>query len=165
MLDFNSVTPTVFGDELEGPQVAGGSNPGTAFGNTYVFSVGGTYSLTPNFIIDGNFGFVRMNVSDVNATTGQDIGTDVLGIPGTNGSDDFEKGFPRFAITSYTVFGASSTVQPYYRNDDQFQYVVNFNYLRGNHGYPLWRRRLSAAVESHPAGIYRRNQLRITRRV
>ncbi|HVF87233.1 MAG TPA: TonB-dependent receptor [Pyrinomonadaceae bacterium] len=133
ILDFNSDTPTVFGPELEGVEITGGSNPGIAFGNTYVFSTGGTYTMTPNFVIDGNFGFVRMNVSDVNPTTGKDIGTDFLGIPGTNGTEEFEKGFPRFAISSYSVIGTNSNVQPYYRNDDQYQYVVNFNYLRGNH--------------------------------
>lgn len=133
ILDFNSDTPTIFGPQLEGVEITGGSNPGIAFGNTYVFALGGTYTLTPSFIIDGNFGFVRMKVSDVNPTNGQDIGTGFLGIPGAGGSDDFENGFPRFNITSYSVIGTNSTVQPYYRTDDQFQYVVNFNYLRGNH--------------------------------
>lgn len=133
VLDFNANTPTVFGPELEGPVIAGGSNAGTAYGNTYVFAAGGTYTLTPSFIIDGNFGFVRMITNDVNPSTGKSYGTELLGIPGTNGSNEFEKGFPRFAIGGYTVIGTNSNVQPYYRTDDQYQYVVNFNYLHGSH--------------------------------
>src|SRR5262245_14738710 len=60
VLNFYTFNQPTWGNDLQGFPINGG-NPGTGYGNTFVFSSGGVYTLTPNFIIDGHFGFVRMN--------------------------------------------------------------------------------------------------------
>ncbi len=133
VLDFFTFNLPTFGNVLQGAPIAGG-NPGTGSGNTYVFSSGGVYTLTPNFIIDGHFGFVRMNTGvaqpDIDKKT-----SDILGIavPGTNGPNSYEGGLARFSVGGYETYGQTENYMPYYRSDDQYQYVVNANWLRGAH--------------------------------
>ena len=131
-LDFFTLNEATFGDKLQGFPIAGG-NPGTGEGATYNFSFGGTYTWSPNFIIDGNFGFVRMNTGVEHSDIGQNVGLDFLGIPGTNGSKPWEGGFPLFNVGGYERYGVTETYMPYYRSDDQFQYVANANWLKGAH--------------------------------
>lgn len=133
MLDFQVDNPVAFGPQIEGPRIDGRANAGAGFGKTYVFSLGGAYTFNPNFVIDGVFGFVRMNTNNEYPSIGKNYGLDLLGIPGTNGTEKFESGFPRFSISGYSVIGVEENYMPYFRSDDQYQYVVNFNYLHGNH--------------------------------
>src|SRR5262249_46369375 len=88
VLDYSIKNSTLFGDDLEGQPLTTftgiTSNAGTGHGNTYNFSVGANYMVTPNLIVDGNFGWVRLVTDSEHPTIGKNIGTDVLGIPGTN---------------------------------------------------------------------------------
>ena len=132
-LHFFTFNQPTFGNVLQGFPINGG-NPGTGEGNTYVFSSGGVYTFTPNFIVDGNFGFVRQQVGvaqpDIDKQT-----SDILGIavPGTNGPKSYEGGLALFNVNSYERYGQTETYMPYYRSDDQYQYVFNANWLRGPH--------------------------------
>lgn len=92
ILNFYTVNETVFGDELQGRAI-NSSNPGTGQGKTHSFSIGGVYTITPNFIVDANFGFFRQNTDVAQSDLGTNRGLDFLGIPGTNGSQPFEGGF------------------------------------------------------------------------
>lgn len=132
ILDFNQNTATVFGDFLQGPAI-GESNPGIGWGKTHNVSAGATYSLTNNLVVDANVGFVRMNANVEHTDIGLNQGTDLLGLPGTNGPNAYEGGMPRFAPSGYTVMGVESAVMPYYRSDDQVQSVVNLNWIKGQH--------------------------------
>jgi Carboxypeptidase regulatory-like domain/TonB dependent receptor len=132
LLDFYTFKETVFGPQLQGPPIGGG-NPGTGEGKTHNFSVGATYAATPSFVVDANFGFVRMNTGVEHSDIDKNVGRDLLGIPGTNGTRRFEGGFPRFNISNYTPYGVSETYMPYYRSDDQYQYVLNATWIRGKH--------------------------------
>jgi len=132
-LHFFTVNQPTFGDVLQGAPINGG-NPGTGDGDTFVFSSGGVYTFSPNFIVDGHFGFVRMNTGvrqpDLDKST-----SDILGIavPGTNGSRSYEGGLALFNINGYERYGNTENYMPYFRSDDQYQYVVNANWLRGKH--------------------------------
>lgn len=133
VLDFYTFNQPTFNNELQGAPIAGG-NPGTGTGNTYVFSVGGVYTLTPNLVVDGHFGFVRQNTGveqpDIGKTTGEILG---IAVPGTNGSRPYEGGLARFSVGGYETYGQTENYMPYYRSDDQYQYVVNANWLLGRH--------------------------------
>ncbi len=131
-LDFFTFNEATFGPKLQGAPINGG-NPGTGQGTTYNFSFGGTYTMTSNFIIDGNFGFVRMNTGVEHSDIKENVGLSFLGIPGTNGSKAYEGGFPLFNVGGYERYGVTETYMPYYRSDDQFQYVANANWLNGPH--------------------------------
>ena len=63
---------------------------GAAMGNTYD---GGPPGLA-------NAGFVRTNLAARASDYGQNVGTDVLGIPGTNGSTPFQSGTPGFILNN-----------------------------------------------------------------
>ncbi len=132
ILNFNTINRATFGDQLQGAPIAGG-NAGMGFGKTHNFSIAGNYSVTNNFIVDANFGYVRMVSNSETTDVGKNVGREFLGIPGTNGDKSYEGGFPRFGIDGYEAFGVVENYMPYYRDDPQWQYVVNANWLKGPH--------------------------------
>lgn len=130
-LDFDLNAPTAFGEIGGGPIAFG--NPGTGFGQTWSGTVGATHTLSPSFIVDAYFGYTLMDTNIEQPGLGPNRGVDELKIPGTNGSRYFESGYPGFGISGFAAFGSTETYMPYYRNDPQFQYVANGNWLKGSH--------------------------------
>jgi len=65
----------------------------------YVATFGHTYTFTPTFLMDWTLGYTKMNQNVLGPDFGTNFGSDVWGIPGTNGTRDFESGWPRFAHT------------------------------------------------------------------
>jgi hypothetical protein len=131
-LDFWTFNEAVYGDVLQGVPIAGG-NPGTGQGYTANFSAGGTYSLSSSLVADAHFGYVRMYTDVAHTDIGQNKGMDLLGIPGLNGSRAFEGGMPVFDFDTYQDLGITELYMPYTRNDDQYQTVVNVNWMKGKH--------------------------------
>lgn len=131
-LDFWTFNETVYGKELQGAPIAGG-NPGTGAGNTYNFSAGATYTLSNTLVADAHFGYVRMYTGVEHNDITEQKGLDLLGIPGTNGPRRFEGGMPLFDFDTYAAVGISERYMPYYRDDDQYQTVVNLNWIKGSH--------------------------------
>ncbi len=132
VLDFFTENGTNFGDQLQG-QPLGSSNPGTGEGNTYNVSAGATYTMTSTLLFDAHVGFVRMNTGVAQSDIGENKGLDWLGLPGTNGIHPYEGGTPFFDLDTYADLGTVDTFMPYYRSDDQYQMVMNANWLKGNH--------------------------------
>jgi hypothetical protein len=86
--------------------------------------------------MDAYFGFTKQGTISEQEGLDQNIGKDVLGIPGTNGTRKFEAGWPEFDFnggSDYATAGNNTNFMPYYRHDPQYQYVVNFNWTRGPH--------------------------------
>jgi hypothetical protein len=132
VLDFFTENATVFGPQLQGPAM-GSSNPGTGSGNTYNVSGGATYIFSSSLLMDAHFGFVRMNTGVAQSDINERKGIDWLGLPGTNGSQSYEGGTPFFDLDTYAGLGTVDTFMPYYRSDDQYQTVLNVNWLKGEH--------------------------------
>jgi len=132
-LRYSDNTPTVFGTTLVGRPIGGTSNPGHGSGNIYRFTIMGTYTFTPNFVMDAHFGYAKQNTSSEQPGLGKNIGTDVLGIPGTNGPRAFESGWPEFDVGDFATMGVDNNFMPYYRHDPQSQYVANFNWIKSKH--------------------------------
>jgi Carboxypeptidase regulatory-like domain/TonB dependent receptor len=131
-LDFWTFNETTYGTVLQGSPIAGG-NPGTGAGNTYNFSAGATYTLSNTIVADAHFGYVRMYTGVEHNDITEQKGRDLLGIPGTNGPRRFEGGMPLFDFDTYEDVGISERYMPYYRDDDQYQTVLNLNWLKGSH--------------------------------
>jgi len=131
-LDFWTFNETVYGKQLQGPPIAGG-NPGTGSGNTYNFSAGATYTFSSTVVADAHFGYVRQSTAVEHSDIAEQKGLDFLGIPGTNGPRRFEGGMPLFDFDTYAPVGISERYMPYYRDDDQYQTVLNVNWLKGRH--------------------------------
>ncbi len=93
----------VLGEAIGGSAVSGSAaaGVGTGFNRTQVFGFGFTHTFSPTFLIDGNFGGSRLHHDTQGPDYGKNIGSDILGIPGTNGPDPRQSGFPIFDITGY----------------------------------------------------------------
>jgi hypothetical protein len=103
----------------------GGGQPGNIFGSVQSLTVAGTYVFTPAFLIDANFGFARQTQDLSDFDYGQNVGLDVLKIPGTNGPDIFQSGFPGFQVSGYENIGLAGSSNPAFWRDPQFQYNAN----------------------------------------
>ncbi|MBL8190153.1 MAG: TonB-dependent receptor, partial [Acidobacteria bacterium] len=132
-LNYKQLNPGALGP-LDGVGVAPqGGNTGVGSGETYGVTVAGVYTVSTNFIIDANVGYTKQGTSSEQGFLDKKIGLDVLKIPGTNGTRDFENGWPRFAISGFANLGVQDNFMPYTRNDPQWVYVTNFNWTKRNH--------------------------------
>ncbi len=149
ILGFDIVSPTAFGDVLEGPGLSGKSiaSPGNANGGTHSVSAGLNYIASPRLLIDANFGFVRQPTNMWSVSSSKNYGLDLLGIPGANGPEEYQGGMPRFDVGGYGFYGIQNHYTPYYRVDDQFQYVVNATWTKNTHelrwGMDLYRQNMN----------------------
>jgi len=136
VLHYKTNVPTVFGDELVGRPIGGSSNPGHGSGETYRFTIMGNYTFSPNVVLDGHFGWARQGTASEQPGLGKNIGSEVLGIPGTNGPRAFESGWPEFEFNGaddYATLGVDNNFMPYYRHDPQYQYAANLSWIKGKH--------------------------------
>jgi hypothetical protein len=63
---------------------------------------------------------------------GQNVGLD-LGIPGTNGPDIRQSGFPIFNISGFSSFGQVANYSPFWRNDQTWTNSHNLTWTHGAH--------------------------------
>jgi hypothetical protein len=115
-----------------GPCVCDGG-PGTGDTSVNLATVGYTYNFSPTKLYDANYGFTRMGHISKGADIGKNWGSDVFGIPGTNGPDPRESGLPFFSIAGYTDIGNDNSWIPAYRNDQTFATSQNFSIIHGSH--------------------------------
>ncbi len=163
VLHYRTSVPTVFGDELVGRPIGGSSNPGHGHGETYRFTVMGNYTFTPNVVFDAHFGWARQGTASEQPGLGKNIGSEVLGIPGTNGPRAFESGWPEFEFNGaddYATLGVDNNFMPYYRHDPQYQYVANLSWIKGKHnlrfGTDLYHMGINEAQAEFLFGAYPR---------
>lgn len=137
-LTYDVEQPTLFGnDNLLGRALSsfglGGGNPGFGTGTTWNVGYGVNYIVSPNFVIDGNVGWAKFFTDSRNPFLDQKIGSDVLGIPGTNGPEWWQGGWPYFDLEGYDDYGTVDSFMPYVRDDRNLQYTLNFNWTKGTH--------------------------------
>jgi hypothetical protein len=119
-----------------GPCLCDGG-PGTGDTSVNIATVGYTYTLSPNKIYDATYGFTRLGHISISQDFGKDWGSQVFGIPGTNGADPRESGLPYFNISGYSVIGNNNTWMPAYRNDQSFTSSQNFAIVHGSHEFRM----------------------------
>jgi hypothetical protein len=112
---------------------AGAAGIGTGNNTTHVWGTGISYIISPTLLIDGNFGGTYMHHDTIGPDFGTNIGLDVLRIPGTNGPDIRQSGFPIFNITGYSSIGNVNNWSPIVRDDWQYTYAANVNWTKGAH--------------------------------
>lgn len=132
MLDYEMLNPPAFGDVGPGVHSAGGRE-GRGFGTVVNATVSANYVVTPRFVIDTHLGFTRLDTAAEPPRMDENIGRDVLGIPGTNGSqgERVYGGYPSFSVSDYANFGKQSS--PIYYLDPAYEYVANASWLKGAH--------------------------------
>jgi len=119
--------------EAGGPGLCTGGGLGEGSTQVQVATIGQTYTVSPKFLIDATLGWTRFGQAVEPPDLGKNYGSEVLGIPGTNGPDIRESGLPYFSISDYTTLGNSEGWNPLYRNDQSYTLNVNFNKIQGNH--------------------------------
>lgn len=120
-------------------------NGGAGTGNilVQVATAGHTWTLRPSVVLDGTLSFNRMGLASRGSDYGQNFGTDVLGIPGTNGPDIRQSGKPMFVISGYETMGIAVAWMPIFRIDETFTFSNNLGWVKGSHdlrfGYEMVR--------------------------
>lgn len=131
-LDYGTSNPPAFG-QLAGPAVhPTDTRPGNGYGATYSGTVSSTYVVSPSLIFDGYYGAMLLDTNALFPDQDKNIGRDVLGIPGTNGTTSFEGGLGRMPLDGFSLLGNDNN-SPFIGRDYQYQYVGNGNWTRGAH--------------------------------
>jgi hypothetical protein len=117
-----------------GDALAGGQ-PGNAPGRIQTASVGGTYAVSPRVLVDANLGFTRQRLGAQNVDINRNFGLEDLRIPGTNGADRLQGGYPRFAISGWSSIGNPNVSNPFLFRDNQYTLTGNVSYIRGAHNF------------------------------
>ncbi len=116
-----------------GGDATNGGQPGRAPGLTQSAAVGGTYTISPRVILDAVLGYTRLRLSAENIDLDKNYGLDVLKIPGTNGSDRLQGGYPRFTFTTFSAIGNPNVSNPFLFRDNQYTASANIGVMRGSH--------------------------------
>ena len=125
------VAPLVLGPA--GGDAFNGGNPGHAGGRVQVAAAGLTYTLSPTMVVDGNVGYTRQNIGADGDPQDGDYGTDVLHIPGTNGTGPNYLGIPGFQILNIANIGNTNTGSPFQFRDNQYTGTINLSKTKGTH--------------------------------
>ena len=118
---------------------AGGSclcaGGGLGDGSTLVqiAGIGQTYTVSPTLLIDGTFGWTRFGQAVEPPDLGTNFGSDILGIPGTNGPDPRESGMPPLYMAGFSALGNPEGWNPLYRNDQSYTANANASWAKGDH--------------------------------
>jgi hypothetical protein len=115
-----------------GSGLCNGTGAATAPTLTQLATLGHSWIITPNLLLDEVLGFTRMGQHGTDSFFGQNIGLQ-LGIPGTNGPDIRQSGFPIFNITSFSSLGQTANYVPFYRNDQTWTNSHNITWTHGAH--------------------------------
>lgn len=132
LLYWNCNDPAVLGD-LGGGGVGRCTYDGVSEGHTISLTFSGVYTVNPRFIIDANIGYTLYDSRAEPIRIDEKLGLDLLGIPGTNGPERYQGGWPAFAISGFTTLGRGNSNSPWYYHSPQSQYVANASWIRGNH--------------------------------
>jgi hypothetical protein len=133
-MDWVSYNSQVFGDALGGPPMPPvGGQSGYSHGSTLSLTASATYVKSPTLVFDTYYGYTRAKADSRQANLNQNIGLDVLGIPGTNGPYWFQGGWPQITIANFTAIGAPSNFQPNLLNDPEYEWVFDVGKTKGAH--------------------------------
>ena len=135
VLKFSGWTPVPFG------RASGGAIPpelseGPVHGLNKSISVGVTYTIRPNLLLDSTTGFNYVTPEALHALWGENVGLDVLRLPGTNHPTDITySGMPQFRISGYSTLGNPGSARPQRWHDNQRRYNANLSWTKGTHGF------------------------------
>lgn len=137
---YSQMNAEVTSDAFLGDAGGGGFGTLPGVGDTVVrlATVGTTWTLSPSFVLDGTIGMSRMDQDVVLPGFGTNFGTDVFGIPGTNGDggslgDPRTSGIPTFEIPGFSAYSRLDNFGPIFRNDRTYNVSLNSTWVSGDH--------------------------------
>lgn len=118
-----------------GGDATNGGQPGRAPGLVQSAGVGGNYTIAPNLLFDLAVGYTRLRISAENVDIDKNYGLDVLHIPGTNGVNRLQAGYPRFTFTNFSSLGNPNVSNPFLFRDPQYVTSENLSWNKGAHSF------------------------------
>ncbi len=110
-----------------------GGDPGLGDTNQYLATIGTNYTISPSLLLDATWGMTRMDQTAQGEDFGTNYGTDVFGIPGTNGPDPRQSGLPVFNLTGLSTWGQTATWMPLERNERSYTFTTNLSVIKSKH--------------------------------
>jgi hypothetical protein len=110
-----------------------GGDPGTGFTRQYLGTVGTNYTISPTMLWDATFGLTNMDQTVQGTDFGRNWGSEVFGIPGTNGSDPRQSGLPVFNISGLSSYGLGAGWMPLFRDERSYTFTTNLSVLKSKH--------------------------------
>ena len=112
--------------------------PGFGDTTTQLVTTGYTHTFSPTFLMDGVFGYTRMDQFVGIPGVDKNVGLDVWKIPGTNGgrqyaSDKRYGGAPQITGFGFSDIGFTDTWTPVDRKERAYSYQTNFSKLFNAH--------------------------------
>jgi hypothetical protein len=138
ILNFTVWSPTPF-DKASGQAIDTAQQAGYGQGRIMSATSGATYILSPTVLLDASIGYGRFAPGTYPIQYGQNIGLDVMKLPGTNnagggaGPAIFYSGIPDFEVSGYEGMGNPGSAIPFFWHDNQYQYNLNLTWARGAH--------------------------------
>lgn len=132
ILNFTTFSPTPF-DKASGGAIDTSQQAGPGQGRVISTSIGMNYIVNPTFLLDGTMAFARIAPGTTPIQYGQNVGLDVLKLPGTNGPTKFASGIPEFQITGYETLGNPGSATPYFWHDNEYLSNANATWIKGAH--------------------------------
>ena len=152
-LGYEFRNPPMFGPLGGLPVNSTAAKAGTGLGDTYTFTGSASYVVSPTFLVDAYLGMTTIAVNSEPDRLDEKLGSDYLGIPGTNGSDRLYGGWPHFTITNYSNIGyAGSSHSPYIDDNWQVQYTANATWTKGTHTLKFGGDIVRQALNRHELG-------------
>lgn len=167
---YDRTKPGAFGFLVGGPGLSGARFAGTSNVRNQSIAAGFDYTVSPNTITDFRFGYFRYRVKVLPGGVGTRPAAEA-GIPGLNVDDFFTSGMPFFAIEGPGGFQIGYALEPNGCNcpldqdEQQYQFVNNWTFLRGNHAYKFggdirYAINLRVPSDAHRSGQLRFNEAR-----
>ena len=162
---FDKSGPGAFGTDLGGPAFDNIFFSGTSSVRNQSIASGFDYTVSTTTITDFRFGWFKYRVNVLPGGLGTTPATDA-GIPGLNLDDFFTSGMPDFGIRGLGgfKFGYSLDVNqcncPLDQQEQQFQFVNNWSFIRSNHTYKTGADIRYAMNLRVPSDAHRAGQLR-----
>jgi outer membrane receptor protein involved in Fe transport len=112
----------------------------------YVGGLGHTWTLGSNLVLDGNIGINRQDQTVTGPDFGENLGSQTLGIPGTNGPSERYSGLPHFDIPFGTAntggtnaqhydIGTTPNWMPLERAERSYTFGTALTWLKGRHQF------------------------------
>ncbi len=131
-LKYDMKNPPALGDLGGVPTNSTGGRAGLAFGNVYSTTYSLNYIISPSFVVDTYVGWQLTKTSHDPVRLNEKLGSDFLGIPGTNGPA-LAGSWPRFSISNYTDIGTQGNSTAIRYNDWQYEIVGNASWTKKSH--------------------------------
>lgn len=138
-----------------GPGLSKAGSPGTNVMDVSIYTFGHTWTISPTFVMDSTFAVTPFQQTRYAPDFGENIGTEVWGIPNTNdpvvsgyaqGAEEVKKACPPSAegkcysgmptIThGFTGWGNSFGYLPLFRNEKSYTFTTNMSKIKGAHEF------------------------------